>query len=99
MRAVYLGAMSDGKVMHRGSSVDCHQRWQEMLKGTEMPAISPLTTPASTSSSTGLAESVRNAAIVGGIREALTALREKSDGAPDSLVAVIENLKDWFVGG
>lgn len=98
VRAVYLGAMSDGKIMHGGSPVDCHQRWQEMLKGTGTPAISPPTTPA-ISPPTGWGESLRNAGISAVIRDAVTVFRENSDGVRDSFVAMIERLTDIFKGG
>ena len=98
VRAVYLGAMSDGKIMHRSSSVDCRRRWEEMLKGTGTPAISPPTTPA-TSPSTGWAESLRNAGIAAGVREAVTFFRERAEGAPESIGGIIEKLRDFFAGG
>ena len=97
VRAVYLGAMSDGKILHGGSSVDCHQRWQEMLKGTATRAISP-PTPPDTSPSTGWGQSFRNAGIAAGVRDAVTFFRENADGAQESIGGIIEKLRDFISG-
>ena len=37
VRATYLGAMADGSMMHGGATVECHKRWQELLKGAGSP--------------------------------------------------------------
>ncbi len=61
-------------------------------------AISPPTTPA-TSPSTGLGESLRNATISASVREAFTYVREKADGARESIGGIIEKLSDFLNGG
>ena len=85
-RVVYMGAISDGKILRDGSPADCRQRWSEILDGAGTPV-------------TAASDGLKRVATVAGVGEIVrTVVEPVGKTVVEHAGKVIEHVSNWFPG-